>query len=198
MINWPTVQSRLGVKPDGNFGPVSYAALITKITGHAVPMAHDLAIGMVANATAYGVDANPDRLSCFLGQCCKETDGFLTMQEYGGDAYFTRKYEGRADLGNRQRGDGARFHGRGAIQITGRANYRAIGREIGLDLLTNPELAAIPSTSILIALQFWKDHALNVPADQRDVLAITKKVNGGVNGLAERVAYTNAARMVLA
>lgn len=196
-MDWKLAQQRLGVVVDGSFGPVSYAALITKVAGHSVTLAKDLAIGIVANATAYGIDANADRMSCFLGQWCHETAGFLKMQEDGGDAYFTRKYEGRKDLGNTQPGDGARFHGRGPSMLTGRGNYRKYGTEIGLDLVTNPELAAIPSTGILIAMAFWKDRGLNAFADQRDNLTITKRINGGTNGLAQRVAYTATARSIL-
>jgi putative chitinase len=198
MIDWQSAQARLGVKQDGRFGPVSFAALLVKVAGHAVPLAHDLAMALVANATAYGVDENADRLSCFLGQCCHESAGFLKMQEDGGPAYFTRLYEDRADLGNTQPGDGAHFHGRGIIQITGRANYRRLGREIGLDLVVNPDLAAQPTTAVLLALEYWKDRGLNALADHDDVQTITRRVNGGLAGLAQRMAYTNTARSVLA
>ena len=198
MIDWPTVQTRLGVKADGNAGPITYAALLTKVAGKTPPLAPQIALGFVVNASPYGIDANGDRMAAFLGQTAMETGGFVYMQEQGSDAYFTRRYENSAALGNTQPGDGARFHGRGLIQLTGRLNYRAFGRAIGLDLISDPDIAAQPSTAVLIALEYWKENGLNAYADRRDIQGITRRINGATNGLAQRVAYTNIAARLFA
>jgi putative chitinase len=83
------------------------------------------------------------RLCHFMAQAAHETDGFRTLEEYGGPAYFAR-YDGRRDLGNTQAGDGARYHGRGVFQLTGRWNYRGFGSLLGIDLEGHPELAKRP------------------------------------------------------
>ncbi len=93
------------------------------------------------------------RLCHFLAQGVHETDGLRTLEEYGGAAYFAR-YEGRRDLGNTQAGDGARFHGRGVFQLTGRANYRRFGALVGVDLERQPERAKEPEISLRVALSY--------------------------------------------
>lgn len=118
-------------------------------------------------------------------QAAHESDRFRTLEEYGGPAYFAR-YDGRRDLGNTQAGDGARYHGRGLFQLTGRANYRRYGALIGLDLEGSPERAKEPAVSLAIAFAYWRDRGCNAAADADDVVAVTKLVNGGRNGLAQR------------
>lgn len=125
------------------------------------------------------------RLCHFLAQAAHETDGFRTLQEYGGPAYFAR-YDGRRDLGNTRAGDGARFHGRGIFQLTGRSNYRRYGALIGVDLEAHPERAMEPEISLRVAFAYWRERGCNLPADADDVAAVTKLINGGQNGLAER------------
>lgn len=125
------------------------------------------------------------RICHFLAQAAHETDRFRTLEEYGGPGYFAR-YEGRQDLGNTQRGDGARFHGRGIFQLTGRANYRRYGHLAGADLEAHPELAATHALSLAIALAYWNERAINRLADADDVAGVTRLINGGRNGLAQR------------
>lgn len=108
------------------------------------------------------------------------------------------KYEGRADLGNTEPGDGERFMGRGLIQITGRANYRECGEALGLDLVSNPELLEEPVNACRSAGWFWKTHGLNELADKGNFLLITKRINGGTNGWSDRLALFNRAQQVLA
>jgi putative chitinase len=198
VIDWRAAQRRLGVKQDGIFGAVSYGALFSTLANNAIPIAIDLGQAMYANAHTFHVDDNPDRLASFMGQCCHESGGFQHMQELGGSAYFTRLYEGRKDLGNTQPGDGARFHGRGPLQITGRANYRQYGAALGLDLIGSPDLAATPSVGIMIALQFWLRNGLNEYADREDWTGQTRKINGGTKGLRERVVLIEMAKELLA
>ncbi len=125
------------------------------------------------------------RLQHFVAQMGHESDGFHTMEEYASG----RAYEGRKDLGNTQTGDGVRYKGRGPFMLTGRSNYRNYGKALGLDLENTPILAALPVNGTKIAAQYWSDHSLNKYADLDDIVTITKRINGGLNGLADRRAY---------
>lgn len=107
---------------------------------------------------------------------------FRPINEYGGNAYYTSMYEGRADLGNTQPGDGARFHGRGYIQLTGRANYRAYGRRLGVPLEQRPELALRPSVAAGVLATYFKDRGVGAAADRGQWLQVRRAVNGGLNG----------------
>ncbi len=89
-------------------------------------------------------------------------------------------------LGNTQPGDGYRYRGRGFMQITGRANYRTMGNKIGVDLENNPDLAAQPLYALMTAAAFWDSKGLNQYADQNNIEIITKRINGGHNGLDHR------------
>ena len=134
------------------------------------------------------------RAAHFLAQICHESDGFCTTLEYAsGDAY-----EGRKDLGNTEPGDGRRFKGRGLIQLTGRANYARYGTLLNLDLVGQPALAADPKTALVIACEFWKLKNLNQWGDQDDLITVTRKINGGLNGLKSRRAYLTKAKAALA
>lgn len=137
-----------------------------------------------------------NRIAHFLAQTCHESAHFCTLNEYGGPSYFAR-YDNRKDLGNTQPGDGNRFHGRGLIQITGRANYTKFGAKIGVDLVNHPELAADPANSIKVACEYWKDRSLNDFADKNDLAMITKRINGGLNGLDDRKACFSRALVAL-
>jgi putative chitinase len=150
---------------------------------------------LAATLSQYATDP-PFRAAHFLAQTCHESDQYCTTVEYGNDAYFAR-YDGRADLGNTQPGDGARFRGRGLIQITGRANYTSMGTRLGLDLVNDPDQAADPAISLRIACEFWKSRNLNGFADQDDELAVTWLVNGGFNGLTDRCAALARAKAAL-
>ena len=134
------------------------------------------------------------RLAHFLAQIGHESDHFQTLREYAsGNAY-----EGRRDLGNVRKGDGKRYRGRGAIQLTGRANYRKFGELIGVDLEETPELAEQPKYSAMTAGAYWNDRKLNQFADKDDVITITKRINGGLNGLEARKAMLARAKVALA
>jgi putative chitinase len=133
------------------------------------------------------------RMAHFLAQAAHESAHFGTLTEYA----TGQAYEGRKDLGNTQQGDGVRFKGRGIFQVTGRANYKKYGDKIGVDLVSNPALAADPENSVRTALEYWKDHGLNVLADQDMIKAITRKINGGYNGLDERLSYLVKVKLLL-
>ncbi|GAA4108943.1 glycoside hydrolase family 19 protein [Aminobacter aganoensis] len=99
-------------------------------------------------------------------------------------ALANKVYGGR--MGNEKPGDGWRYRGRGPKQITGRDNYRAIGREMGLDLEGDPDLLLDPKNGVRAAIAFWVMNGCNAPADRNDIRGVTRKVNGGYNGLADR------------
>ena len=82
-----------------------------------------------------------------------------------------------------------RFKGRGPIQLTGRANYRRYGQQLGIDFENNPEIVALPSVGLLVACKFWSDNGLNALADQDDLRTITRRINGGYNGFEDRKAH---------
>jgi predicted chitinase len=107
---------------------------------------------------------------------------FRPIDEFGDDEYFTRMYEGRADLGNTRKGDGARYHGRGYIQLTGRANYRAYGDKLGFPLERRPDLAKTPEVAAAVLSDYFKARAVDASAKERDWESVRRKVNGGLNG----------------
>lgn len=151
-----------------------------------------IAPALLAQLPAAEIDSTI-RMAHFLAQICEESDGFCTTEEYASGA----SYEGREDLGNTIAGDGVRFKGRGLIQVTGRYNYTLYGKLLKLPLLTQPTLAADPATAIQIAAAFWTKHGLNTLADADDIESITKRVNGGLNGLATREIYLARAKAAL-
>lgn len=138
------------------------------------------------------------RIAAFLAQIGHESGSLVYSKELGGPSYFA-KYEGRKDLGNTQQGDGARFCGRGLIQITGRANYgRASQALFGDDrLLKNPELLEQPEWAAKSAVWYWSTRNLNALADQDRFTDITRAINGGTNGLEDRKARYRYALAVL-
>ena len=119
----------------------------------------------------------------FMAQCSHECAHFKTMEEYASGA----DYEGRSDLGNNQPGDGRRFKGRGYIQLTGRANYRTVGRAIGVDLENNPKKAEEPKIAAKTALHFWKTRVRARVSNFCNTRAVTLVINGGHNGLQDRI-----------
>jgi putative chitinase len=153
------------------------------------------AVGEVLAATLAEFDIDSRlRIAHFLGQTCHESAGFRTTVEFAsGEAY-----EGRADLGNTQAGDGVRYKGRGLLQLTGRANYRTYGAALGNDLEQFPERAAEPVLSLRIACQFWALKKLNRFCDADDIVELTRRINGGSNGLHDRRALTAKAKAAVA
>jgi len=129
------------------------------------------------NALKWGKITTCKRIAAFLGQVGEESAEFKYMEELASGA----EYEGRKDLGNTHKGDGVRFKGRGPIQITGRNNYAAAGKGIGVDLINHPTLASKPQYAFKTAVWFWNSRNLNHYADQNTQSAfdqITLRVNG--------------------
>lgn len=166
-----------------------------------------------------------DRMASFIGQCMHESGNFNHLEENlnysavrltqvfpnrftlakatdcvakGKQAIAEAMYGKRADLGNTQDGDGGKFFGRGVIQLTGRANYTAFATAIGRpDLIEHPELVATPEFACLSAGWFWDTRRLNLSADTNDYTTMTRRINGGVLGLNERIANIEKVKKLL-
>lgn len=164
------------------------------------------------------------REAAFVAQCAHESNGFTVLVEnlnYSAAGllgtfkkYFTpqqatdyarqperianRVYANRLGNGNEASGDGWRYRGRGLIQITGLANYRACGRALGVDLVANPALLEDPQHAALSAGWFWQTNGCNELADAADFEALTRRINGGLNGQADRLAWLEKAQAALA
>lgn len=134
------------------------------------------------------------RQASFLSQIGHESGQLRYVRELAsGEAY-----EGRKSLGNSQPGDGVRYKGRGLIQITGRANYTACMMALDIDCLEHPELLEQPINACRSAAWFWWSHGLNALADAGNQIAVTRRINGGTNGLADRLALFEVAKKELA
>ncbi len=133
------------------------------------------------------------RQAHFLAQLGHESMSFVYAEEVASGA----DYDGRADLGNTQPGDGPRFKGRGLIQLTGRNNYTAYGTDIGKNLTdgSNPtQVATLPALAVDVACWYWDTKDLNTLADADNISGVTQVVNGGLNGLQDRKAYLRRAK----
>jgi putative chitinase len=135
----------------------------------------------------------PTRQQHFIAQCAHESDHFATTREYASGA----AYERRKDLGNLYTGDGKKFRGRGLIQLTGRANYAAASRALDRDFISAPDLVERFPAAADVSGWFWQTHGLNELADKDDVKAVTRRVNGGLNGLESRVAALASVRSLI-
>lgn len=122
-----------------------------------------------------------------------ETGGFKPVHEWGGESYWKR-YEERADLGNVHPGDGVKYHGRGYIQLTGRANYSTYGKKLGVDLEDNPDLAMDPNISALVLACYFKERGVADAARDGDWRKVRKLVNGGYHGWDVFSKYVERAR----
>jgi putative chitinase len=157
--------------------------------------------------------STPKRQAYFIGQCMHESGGFKQLKEnlnYSAKGLMTtwpsrfpdidtaEKYERNPEkiankvyagrMGNTEDGDGAKYIGRGLIQLTGKENYANCGSAIGVDLVANPDLLSTPQYAALSAGWFWNRKGLNALADADDIDTITKRINGGLIGLADRKA----------
>lgn len=146
-----------------------------------------LAATLPDHQAAFGL-TTPLRIAHFLAQIAHESAEFATTEEFASGS----AYELRADLGNAEPGDGRRFKGRGLIQLTGRANYAAFTSWRRRQDPMTPDYEQAPwaagefPAALLSALWFWSSRGLNAHADRDDLMTITRRINGGTNGLAHR------------
>jgi putative chitinase len=125
----------------------------------------------------------------FLAQCAHESGNFKYKKEIWGPSGAQQRYEGRRDLGNVVDGDGKRFMGRGYIQVTGRANYTQFNKGVSENVISNPTLVESKYVAETAAW-FWKTRKLNnlaIDDTTASVRRITKVINGGYNGLDDRI-----------
>ncbi|TXI09298.1 MAG: glycoside hydrolase family 19 protein [Rhizobium sp.] len=194
------VQKKLAVagfspgKLDGDLGPKTFTAILNHTAKR------DLGSTGVLLGRAFAADfpkyniVTSLRISHFLAQATHETGSFRYLSEMGSgrdlnkDGFddYLQRYDYRKDLGNNAVGMGPKYRGRGIFQLTGYFNYVAYGRRIGVDLAKLPEKAADPEIATLTACLYWTDRKMNDLADRDDVVGITKKINGGTNGLDDR------------
>jgi putative chitinase len=179
---------------DGFRGPRTFAALCSYVAGHDLG---SLGLALGRGMATWCADFSPLNLAHFIGQGAHETGRMKWLTELGGPTYCAR-YDGRKDLGNCNPGDGYRFRGRGfPMHLTGRANYAWMSKEVGVDLVANPDRAAAPELSIRIGVIYWRSRGLDHLAEDDDVEAVTEGVNGGHNGLEERRQFTDRAKTML-
>lgn len=154
-------------------------------------------------AAEYADLNTPQRLACFLAQIGHESGCLRFTKEIWGPTAQQLRYEPvtklSKQLGNTEPGDGKRFMGRGLIQTTGRANYLATGNTLNLDLIASPGKLQERSAAAASAAIFWRKKNLNKFSDSYDFVTQTKRINGGLNGLAHRQAlYTRAISLLKA
>jgi putative chitinase len=192
VIDAKKLQAALGVPADGIIGRGTLTALF-RAFGAPPERAAELALSANVHFPAFRIMDTPLRLAHFMAQLTHESGGFRYMEEIASG----QAYEGRENLGNTQPGDGKRYKGRGPIQLTGRKNYRDYGRALGFDFESHPEMVAFPSVGLLVACAYWNANRLNTFADSDDIETITRRINGGRNGIEDRKKHLKHAKDLL-
>lgn len=139
---------------------------------------------ILAGMAQYEINT-PLRKAMFLANIAHESGSLKYVREIASGS----AYEGRKDLGNVMPGDGVKFKGRGLIQITGRANYAKISQSFGVDFLKNPELLESPEWAAKSACWWWYTYGCNKIADTGSFEKVVRRINGGVNGLEDRIKH---------
>jgi putative chitinase len=187
------------------------AEQIAKASGSSLEKAEQFRPYLNKYMQKYGINT-PNRVLAFLAQIGHESASLKATEEYASGS----AYEGRADLGNVNAGDGVKFKGRGLIQLTGRANYQKMSEKVGKDLVGNPQLVAEPELATQVSAIWWSDRVrggltLNQWADKFDLTQpidsiknkdvhenITRAINGGTNGISDRAARLSSGASILA
>lgn len=196
---------------------------LTRVHAQALTGDADRWLDALNNALIRWEISTPARVTMFLAQCAHESGGFKHLVEnlhysaaallatwprrftpdeavamaYDEQRIGNRAYASRMGNGPEASGDGYRYRGRGIIQLTGRDNYARAGAAIGLDFVAQPELLETPDWAASSAGWFWATNGCNALADAGDYLAITKRINGGTNGLADRQAWLAKVQAIL-
>lgn len=174
--------------------------LIAACTGSPLALAQKYAFFLSATMVEFDI-TTPARQAAYLAQLGHESGGLQWFHELWGPTDAQKRYEPPGDLafrlGNTHTGDGRRFAGRGPIQITGRWNYKMIGAKLGLDLENFPALLDEPENACRSSGAFWAWKGCNTFADSGDFVGLTRRINGGVNGLTDRQARWAGAKAAL-
>ena len=179
-------------------------AIMPNIVGNIAKNSHFAGYNLeniVALMNTYAIEFSintPLRWAHYLAQIAHESAELRYSEEIAsGKAYDTGKLA--IKLGNTPEadGDGQKYKGRGLIQVTGRNNYEMYKQYCGYDVVKQPELLAKPVGAIRSSMWFWKSKGLNELADRDEFIAITKRVNGGTNGIEDRRKYLARAKKVL-
>lgn len=141
----------------------------------------------------------PLRVSHFLAQVLHESGGFNFATEIWGNTESQLRYDTRTDLGNtpEKDGDGYKYRGRGYIQVTGKANYESVSKALGIDFVANPDLLSKEPYAMLASGWYWDSRNINQWADQDNATVITKKINGGLTGVTDRIKWLAKVKTVL-
>jgi len=181
---------------------VDYAALTAQQLQFIMPQAQPNRINHFLGALNQAMQAfkisTPARQQAFVAQIAHESGSLLFNSEIWQSTAAQRGYEFPAakaiELGNLSKGDGYRYRGRGLIQLTGRANYRNVGKALGLNLENNPDLVLHPDVSAMVSAYFWYSRDLNRLADAGEFRKITRRINGGYRGYQARVKFWHRAK----
>lgn len=192
MIDIKRLQTRLAGagydigKVDGVAGPKTMAGVLARVAGRPMAPLAGLGAALASYAPRFGLLDTVPRFANFIGQAAHESGNFRYLREIWGPTPTQVRYEGRGDLGNTEAGDGKRYLGRGIFQITGRANYRDMAMRTGQPLVDHPEMVETPDLAVLTACIYWQSRKLNLLADAGQEDEITRRINGGTNGIADR------------
>jgi putative chitinase len=209
---------------DGGFGKRSFAALFSCVARRELGD-RGLAIGAACVGALRDAEIiKPLQIAHFISQTATETGAFKNLSEdlnysakglmrvwpsrfptmaatdgfvMNAQALANKVYAGRLGNGNAASGDGWKYRGRGLIQLTGRDNYAQREAETAIPLVTNPELASDPATSVKIACLYWVARSINTAADADDIVKVRKMVNGGSHGIDDARIYLKRAKAVL-
>jgi len=220
-MNWKPIQTRLGVTADGDAGPKTWAALLARVGAVGNPLQLQIGAAFVKYASDGGL-TTPLRIAHCLAQSSVETAGFTQLTEnlnyraetivrtwpsrfptvasatpfaHNPEALANKVYGGR--FGNVRPGDGWFYRGRGTKQTTFHDNYAEVERVTGLPVLATPDLLGEADAGTRAGCIYWHERNCNALADADDIGAVTRRVNGGLNGLPERRAALARAKAVL-
>lgn len=200
---------------------MDWQTILRTLAPKALPVVREAFLSADSNFADFQINT-PLRQAHFMAQALHETGGFTRIDEnlnYSAEGLrktfpryfpddeiakkFHRKPEAIANrvygqrMGNSKAGDGWRYHGRGLFQLTGFKNYEAMGKRSQLPLLIQPDLVTFSRYLLPIACHFWTAGNYNAQADQDDCRGITYRLNGGLNGLEDRIAWLAKVKAVL-
>lgn len=178
---WKSTVAGLGLAAVAGTGMHQYASQpVSSASKTTAPVAQAQTPQALLKQAAESAGLQGTELAQFMAQCAHETANFTRIGEIGTEKYFTKKYENpraKKILGNTQAGDGARFKGRGYIQLTGRDNYTRAGKSLNIPLAQYPDLAARPDVASKVAVWYWKNRVATKVSDFSNTKATSHAIN---------------------